>query len=343
MTLGERKLRILAAVVEAYIRTGEPVGSKMICERLGNTVSSATIRNEMADLAERGLLQQPHTSAGRIPTGAGYRMYIGSRMEKAALSAKDQRTIDAMLMESGSDPEHLLETAVRSLAFLTNCATVSTAPRAASTTVHSVQVVPVGRRTAVVVLMTSVGILKNRVCRCGFDLTPEVMRVIMRLVNEKVIGRTLNELTVAYIQSIAASIGELVFLIAPVLLAILEAVQDAVRADVYIGGQGNLLDHSVYGDTQMRPVLDFLNRTEDVAALLGDGRSGLRIGIGAELNRPELLNCSVVSVGYRINGTPCGRIALIGSTRMNYPRIIAIAEYFSERISQMLTDMLRNE
>ena len=343
MTLGERKLRILAAVVEAYIRTGEPVGSKMICERLGNTVSSATIRNEMADLAERGLSSTAAHFRRTDPDRCRVSDVHWQPDGKAALSAKDQRTIDAMLMESGSDPEHLLETAVRSLAFLTNCATVSTAPRAASTTVHSVQVVPVGRRTAVVVLMTSVGILKNRVCRCGFDLTPEVMRVITRLVNEKVIGRTLNELTVAYIQSIAASIGELVFLIAPVLLAILEAVQDAVRADVYIGGQGNLLDHSVYGDTQMRPVLDFLNRTEDVAALLGDGRSGLRIGIGAELNRPELLNCSVVSVGYRINGTPCGRIALIGSTRMNYPRIIAIAEYFSERISQMLTDMLRNE
>lgn len=343
MTLGERKLRILAAIVEAYIRTGEPVGSKMICERLGNTVSSATIRNEMADLAERGLLEQPHTSAGRVPTGAGYRMYIGSRMEKAALSAKDQQTIDAMLMESGGDPEHLLETAVRSLAFLTNYATVSTSPRAASTTVHSVQVVPVGRRTAVVVLMTSVGILKNRVCRCGFDLTPEVMRVVTRLVNEKIIGRPLNEVTVAYIQSLAASIGEFVFLIAPILLAILEAVQDAVRTNVIVGGQGNLLDHSTYSDARARQVLDFLNHREDVAALLNDGRSGLRIGIGAEMNRPELVDCSVVSIGYRINGTLCGRLALIGPTRMNYPRVIAIMEYFSERVSQLLTDMLRNE
>mgnify|MGYP004698844527 FL=1 len=344
MTLGERKLQVLSAVVEAYIRTGEPVGSKMICELMGNAVSSATIRNEMADLAERGLLEQPHTSAGRVPTNRGYRLYIGSRMAREPLSQADRLNIDAMLLEAaGSDPEHLVEGAAQALASVTHCAAVVTMPVAESTAVRSVQVVPVGRRTVVVVLMTSAGILKNKVCRCGFDLTPDVLRVISRLTSEKIAGRALADISVAYIQTLAASIGEFVFLIAPVLLAILDAVQDAEKADACVAGQANLLTHPEYSDTEARRVLDFLSTPEPIAALMNRSPAGLRVCIGRETDQPALESSSILTAGYRIGGADCGHLAVIGPTRMNYPKLISYLEYFSDEVGTLLTEMLRNE
>jgi heat-inducible transcriptional repressor len=343
MTLGERKLQILAAVVEAYIRTGEPVGSKMIRELMGNTVSSATIRNDMADLAERGLLDQPHTSAGRVPTDRGYRMYLTSRMEKTPLSREDRISIDAMLTEAGDDPEHLLERAVQSLAYLTNCVAVVTTPSAADTTVKSIQIVPVGRRTAVVVLMASSGIVKTRVFRCSFDLTTDVMRVIARLASERILHQPIEAITVAYMQSIAASIGEFVFLVAPILLAILEAAQETARTEVFAAGQGNLMQRPEYSDTGARRVMDFVERHDEVAALLGKTRSGVNILIGPESGCNELMTSSIVTAGYSVNGADSGRLALIGPTRMDYPVVISYLEYFAERLEAVLAETLRND
>lgn len=343
MTLGERKLQVLAAVVEAYIRTGEPVGSKMIRELMGNTVSSATIRNEMADLAERGLLDQPHTSAGRVPTDRGYRVYLSNRMQKTPLSREDRMNIDAMLLEAGEDPDHLLERAVQSLAYLTNCAAVATTPTASSTVVRSIQIVPVGRRTAVVVLMASSGVLKTKVCRCGFDLTSDVMRVIARLASERILNRPLESITVAYMQTIAASIGEFVFLVAPILLAILDAANEATRTGVFYAGQGNLLQRTEYGDAAARRVLDFLEHDDEVALLLNRTRSGVNILIGPETGHPELMSSSVISVAYNINGVDSGRLALIGPTRMDYPNIISYLEYFAERVESIMNGILRND
>lgn len=343
MTLGERKLQVLAAVVEAYIRTGEPVGSKLISELMGNTVSSATIRNEMADLAERGLLEQPHTSAGRIPTDRGFRMYLGSRMQKTPLSREDRLNIDAMLLEAGDEPEHMLDRAVQSLAYLTNCAAAATTPIATSTVVRSVQVMPIGRRTAVVVLMTSAGILKNKVCRCGFDLTPDVLRITARLITERVNNRPLIDITAAYIQTIAASIGELVFVIAPILIAILDTARDAAKAGVFVGGQNNLLQRTEYSDAGARRVFDFLGRSDELITLLDRTRSTLSISIGPETGRTELLQSSVLTAGYGINGADCGRLAIIGPMRMDYGTVLSYLEYFAERIGQLMTEMLQND
>lgn len=343
MTLGERKLRVLAAVVEAYIRTGEPVGSKMIRELMGNTVSSATIRNEMADLADRGLLDQPHTSAGRVPTDRGYRMYLTSRMEKTPLSREERMSIDAMLTEAGDDPEHLLERAVQSLAYLTGCVAVVTTPSASDTTVRSIQIVPVGRRTAVVVLMASSGILKTKVCRCGFDLTTDVMRVMARLASERILNQPIESITVAYMQSIAASIGEFVFLVAPILLAILEAAQEAARSGIYTAGQSNLLQRPEYSDAAARRVLDLMEHHDTVAEMLNKTRSSINILIGPETGRPELIGSSVITIGYSINGADSGRLALVGPTRVDYPNIISYLEYFAERVTAILSETLRNE
>ena len=343
MALGERKLKILEAVVDTYVRTGEPVGSKAICEMMQNSVSSATIRNEMADLAEKGLLEQPHTSAGRIPSQMGYRVYLNHRTGNESLSRQEQAVIDSMLSEAGRDPERLLKDVSQTLAALTNYAAVATTPMPEKTTVRSVQTVPVGRRTALVILMTSSGILKNKICSCDFDLTPEILRVISRLFHEKLLGKPLQEITVAYVQTMAAEIGEFAFLVSPVLMAVLEAAREASLSDVCLNGEENLISHSEYGDSELRRILNFLNRRAELANLLNEKQGGARVLIGEESARPELAESSMVITRYSIGGEDAGSIAVIGPTRMNYSKVMANLEYVSEAVGRILTEFLRNE
>ena len=241
MELSSRQQKILTAVVEHYIATGEPAGSKMLCDSLDFTVSSATVRNEMSELADRGLLLQPHTSAGRIPSQKGYRVYVDRLMKRRPLSPEERRTIDSLLLSASYDPQRLLEGVSRLLAGMTRFAAVSTSPGGAGADVRAVQFVQTSRRTAMAILITSAGTMKTRVFHCDFDLTPDILRVFFRTVNERVAGRGVEEITPAFIQGLAASQGEMAILMSSALMAVLDAAQEAMAADVCLHGQMNLL------------------------------------------------------------------------------------------------------
>lgn len=231
MELSSRQQKILTAVVEHYIATGEPAGSKMLCDSLDFTVSSATVRNEMSELADRGLLLQPHTSAGRIPSQKGYRVYVDRLMKRRPLSPEERRTIDSLLLSASYDPQKLLEGVSRLLAGMTRFAAVSTSPGGAGADVRAVQFVQTSRRTAMAILITSAGTMKTRVFHCDFDLTPDILRVFFRTVNERVAGRGVEEITPAFIQGLAASQGEMAILMSSALMAVLDAAREAMDAD----------------------------------------------------------------------------------------------------------------
>ena len=165
MELSERKEKILAAVVEQYIKTGEPVGSKALLDSLDMSVSSATVRNEMADLGYLGLLDQPHTSAGRVPTGEGYRYYVDNLVPESELSEESRRLIDAGIGNANGDPESLLRHAGEALAYLTQCAAVMTTPSGENTKIKRVELVPISPHTAMIVLLASNGILRSKLFR----------------------------------------------------------------------------------------------------------------------------------------------------------------------------------
>ena len=346
IALGERKKKILAMIVETYVATGEPVGSKTICEMLsrqGYSVSSATIRNEMSDLVEYQLLEQPHTSAGRIPSHLGYRYYIDCLMGKTLLPESERQVIDSLLAGFNSDPVHLFEDISQTLASATRMAAISTTPASESDTIRSIQLVPTGRRTGLVVLMTSDGVMKNRICRCDFDMTPDLLRVIYRLFGEKFTGKRLSEITLAYIQTLAASLGELTFMISPILMAAFDAVRYAANADVCLEGEENLLAQPEFHGSNARSIMEFLNRRNEIAHLLNQKKGGVHIFIGAENDNPELSGSSLLVTKYSINGKEAGAIGIIGPTRMDYSHMIARLNYISNAVGKLLTDAIKND
>lgn len=345
--LSRRKEDILRAVVEAYIAAGEPVGSKGLAESLG--VSSATIRNEMADLSTRGLLEQPHTSAGRTPTDTGYRYYIDNLMEHPAIPEPEQRYLDSLLLLDAYEPDRLLANVAQMLADLTRFAALSTPPPFAESVIRGIQFVQTSRRTAMAVMMTSGGSVKNRMFRCDFDLTPDIMRIFFRVLNSRLAGQPVTVLTPGFIQTLGISLGELTPLISSALVALLEIVQDSMQTEIRLNGQTNLLFYPEFSYGNARAVMDFLESREKLNGLLfrtyPEHTSGGRahVLIGQETQRPELARSSLLAVRYAVAGKEAGIIGILGPTRMDYSYWIARLEYLAQSVGRMLTELLRED
>lgn len=340
MELSERKRKILAAVVELYIATGEPVGSKSLCDTLDFQVSSATVRNEMSELSAMGLLEQPHTSAGRVPSQKGYRVYIDSLMKLRPISQEEKQYLDSMILPAAYDPEKLLEGVAKVLASMTKYAAVSTTPSGEDGVIRAVQLVQTSRRTAMVILMTSAGTMKSRVFHCDFDLTQEILRVFFRMLNEKLAGVPVSTVTPAYMQTLAASLGEMAMMMSSALMAVAEAARDSVHSDVCLNGEVNLLIYPEFGQNEIRRIVDFLSRPADLCRLLKQGNKNLKVLIGLESRRPELQDSSVIVSRYSVGSRDAGAIAVIGPTRMDYSKIITNMEYLSGSVGRMLTELM---
>lgn len=351
MELSERKLKILAAIVNTYVETGEPVGSKLLALELG--VSSATIRNEMAHLVEMGYLKQPHTSAGRVPSQKGYRVYVDRLMKTSTITEQEQKFLDGMLMVNAYDPDKLLSCVSQLLASTSKFAAVSTTPSGSGSVIKGVQFVQTSRRTAMAILMTSTGVMKNRIFRCDFDITADMLRVFFRIFNEKLAGVPVSAVTPAFIQSVGVSLGEMAVLMSSALLSILEISRDCMQAEINLKGETNLLFYPEFQLSNVRRIMDFLESEQDVSRFITKGFEQLgtdlpklskaQVFIGDETNRPELSDSSLIIAHYSIGGEHAGAIGIIGPTRMQYGKWIAHLEYLSNSVGKMLTALMKEQ
>lgn len=334
--LSERKLKVLAAIVEIYIKSGDPVGSKAVADFLDKSVSSATIRNDMTELTQLGLINQPHTSAGRVPSQAGYRLYIDNLMQRSKLTDNEKANIDDMLTFS-DNPEEFLETTSSALAYLTNMAAMSTTPAADEATVTNIQLISAGHNTAVIVLITSNGIMKSRLCRLTGQLSDDTMTLFSKIANSTLVGQNLSSITLPYIQTLAAGLGEKSFEMIPILLGVYEAVKDAGESGLCLKGQANLLIHPEYGGVRARELLEFLSQHEQLMLLLQKSNSGVNVVLGSESNQKALDGSSVLITRYNIGNNQSGVIGILGPDRMDYSKLIPSMEYFALRVGKILS------
>lgn len=337
-----RAMKILSAIVDEYIRTGEPVGSKALAEKPEISVSSATIRNTMAALEQEGYLDHPHTSAGRVPTYKGYRFYIDKLMDPVPLDQQDMDHIDDILEQavndSSSSPEEaLIQNASAALAEVTKCATFSTNHVSQFSVITKVDVIPTGRRMYVLLMITSTGAIKNRVCRMQFDLTNEQMEFFTSFVSKNLQGVNLAEMTDEYMNKLTEALGAYMITLSPLLDAVCELSNDLMQENVDVQGKSNLLE------CQEFPVMDvmkFLENKNELSALLDSTFSGISIKFGGE-ESPDTVaisNSSLVSGTYFKDGKPAGTLGVIGPMRLDYRRIIPYIEYFSNKITRLLSD-----
>ncbi len=345
MELSERKQKILGAIVEQYIKTGEPVGSKALLDALDFSVSSATVRNEMAELVSLGYLEQPHTSAGRIPTNEGYRYYVDHIMVNSSVDESVRRRIEAGIHSAGGDPEKLIEKAGAVLAELTDCAAVSTTPSGEGAFIKRIEAVPVGTHTAMIVLLTSTGVLKSKVCRSDTDLNASVIEKFYNVVKSSFLGIPLDSVDTAMMQTLVASLGADVFTLMPLMTVVSDLAQDALRTEIVLGGQSNLLHYSNYYGSSAYELLEFLRRGEPLSKLLASVSSddGVEVRIGSENPYKQLMKSSVIVSNYNIDGSKRGSIGIIGPTRIDYAKLIPSVKFLTNLVGELLTKTFNEE
>lgn len=331
-----RKLRVLAAVVDSYIKTGEPVGSKTISMMPDIKVSAATVRNDMAVLEELGLLEQPHTSAGRIPTFSGYRLYIEQVLGERELAQDEKDRLDAMLGDEAFYTEELLlENATTALAEITKCATVVSNLAPKYSVISKVEVIPTGKRIYVVLLITSNGKIKNKACRMEFDLTKEHMDFLTRFLEENLEGVSVAELSEERLDKLITAMGTYMVALSPLVKGICEMSRDLQKNEVFVAGEQNLL---TYGDLDKSEIVRFISHKNELSGLLDDSMSGVQVVFGEEGNEDFAIgNSSMIVSRYQKGGKTAGSLGIIGPVRLDYAKIIPYIDYFTEKLTRFLS------
>ena len=336
----DRKLNVLRAIVEDYVATQEPVGSKALVDRHQLGVSPATVRNDMAALEEEGFITQPHTSAGRIPTDKGYRLFVDRLSNVKPLSAAEKRAITTLL-EGAVDLDDVVQRSVRLLAQLTRQVAVVQYPTLSRSTVRHVEVVPLGGTRLLLVLILSTGRVEQRVVELPEPLTEEAVAEIRTKVNRATLGERLADaadklvqLPDEFEQGSRAPIAALV-------ASLVEAMSDH-RSDerVLVGGTANLARFGDGFDTSIRPMLEALEEHVVLLRLLGEATSPstLTVRIGHEGPYEELAATSVVATGYGPGDEALASLGIVGPTRMDYPGSMAAVRAVARYVSRILDE-----
>lgn len=332
--MDDRKLKILAAVVDEYIYTGEPVSSKAISNLSGMNVSPATIRNDMALLEQLGYLEQPHTSAGRIPTYNGYRLYIEKLMHIHPLSEEERRRLDDMLDVSVPTEEALLQSASKALAELTQCATVTANVSPQYSVITKVEVIPTGKRLYVLLLITSSGSIKNKVCRLEFDLTDEQLQFFSSYMQENLQGIQLENLSEEMMQNLMMAMGTYMMTLSPLLQAVCDLSKDLMEKEVVVSGEKNLLSCKEFNQSE---IIQFLEHKNELTQLLDESFSGIQVMFGQENKEFVIGNSSMILSRFQKGERPVGSLGVIGPMRLDYAKIIPYIEYFTQKISDIIS------
>ena len=338
--MDERKLKILAAIVDEYILTGEPVGSKTIANLPAINVSAATIRNDMAMLEQLGYLEQPHTSAGRIPTFNGYRLYIDKLMRTQALSEEERKQLDEMLDTSIPTEEALMQSATKALAELTQCAAVVANVSPQFSVITKVEVIPTGKRLYVLLLITSSGNIKNKVCRLEFDLTDEQLEFFSSYMQENLQGVQLDTLSDEMMQGLILAMGAYMMTLTPLLQAVYDLSKDLLSKEVMVSGEKNLLSCK---DFNQNEIIQFLEHKNEVSQLLDDSFSGIQVMFGEEKGQFVIGNSSMIVSKFQRGNKTAGSLGIIGPMRLDYAKIIPYIEYFTQKISDIISEESDND
>ena len=338
MELTPRKKAILAEIVKAHIQTGEPIGSKILSQRLPSSPSTATLRNEMSELCEMGYLEQPHTSAGRLPTSKAYRLYVSELMGKQDLSSEGKEIIDTMFSAVRPDPESLGSSAAEILSTLTGLPAISASGAQAGVCIRKVSLLPMGRSAAVVFVITDDGRTRSRLVRIGAPFTPELIIRFENIVQSKICGKEASLLDKAYLQAIAISAGFDALSLAPLLSCVFDMAKELRATKVDMEGEANLFSICPT-DSDAKKMLEILRTDDAVHNILSKVTTPVGVVFGDDTGFFELAPTGMVVASYGDN--KLGRIAVIGPTRMAYDHIVPSVEYLAGRVGAMMSELLK--
>ncbi len=337
MELTERKKKVLRSIVDLYIRTAEPVGSKAIAELADMNYSSATIRNEMADLTAMGYLEQPHTSAGRIPSAAGYRLYVDELMLDYRLSLDETHSINAALEEKMQRVDKLVEKVARLVSQATDLPAISVASRQGDVTASRFELLPSGNGNVIAVVMLSNEEVVNKRIRLPLNVEESDLKLLSALLNATLVDQPAEEMTSSVMDRIMNSAGTAAGLVPVIMEFTLDTLGRQKTTNMAVAGRARLLQQPEYRNIdkaqRMLTTLDE-DAFTDLPAIMQNA-NGTKVIVGPENVAEELKDTSVVMTKFDIGDGLQGMIGVVGPTRMDYAKVTARLSYFAESLSKV--------
>ena len=338
--LGDRRAKVLRALVSHYVRSGEPVGSKTLVERFNLGVSPATVRNELAALEDAGLIYQPHTSAGRIPTDAGYRYFVDRWSGDVRLPEREARQIARFFGEPRWELEDALRQTASLLSTITDHAAVVFAPALDKSTVRHVELVGLPGQRAMVVLVTDTGRVENHVVRVPADADDVQLSHAADMLNRAVVDVPLEDAPARMLKELRRFPLELREIVTAVAKVLSEELSQSEADRVFLEGTSNIVDEHKFSDLEtVRQVIEALEHRRLLLEVLADGLSTERVSvrIGAENSLEEMQFCAVIAAPYGSEGSALGSLGVVGPTRMDYRRSIAAVHEVASNLGRMLS------
>lgn len=331
--LDERKKQILQAIIEEYIETAEPVSSGSLLSKYESlNCSSATIRNEMAELERIGFIEKPHTSAGRIPSDKGYRFYVDELLREDELTAQEIGMIKQRLELKVNNLEELAKIATTTLSEITHYTTIVVGPNVNNHSIVDIKFVLLGSRVLMAVILTDSGIIRESVIKFDEDISENQIEDLTYIFNSKLVGRPLESINAPIEEFITQEMNASINLIKKVITEINKLFEEC---NLYIEGANNVINMPEFKKVDVtKDFLNVLNKKELVSDLLNsDISKDINIYIGEETEKDELKNFSIITFNHLLEGRDIGTIGIIGPTRMDYSKVVSVMKYISKKIN----------
>lgn len=340
--MDERKKRILQAVVDEYVNTAEPVSSSTLVEKYGLNYSSATVRNELAELEKSGYLDKTHTSSGRVPSEKGYRFYVDELIKEDDISLEEMKYIQSKLSTKVNEIEDLAKIATSTLSEITHYTTVAIGPKIETQLIEEIKFVLLGTRMLMVVIITDSGLVKETIIKYNEDITQSQVETLNNLFNSKLKGKPLSKIDKPMEEYILSEINYSIDVIKPIIDQINKIVEDAEK--IYLKGANKAFDLPEFKSLELaKNFVNVLDEKEVMLDILDSGMAkDINVYIGDENDKEELKDFSVVTFKHSIGDKELGTIGIIGPKRMNYSKVISVMKYISKKISEQKSDEEKN-
>jgi heat-inducible transcriptional repressor len=336
--LSERQRLILYAIVDDYIRSAEPVGSRTISKRGDVGYSPATIRNEMSDLEDMGFLEQPYTSAGRIPSEKGYRYYVDYLIQPSFVSSEEMEMIKRFFADRIMQMEEIVQQTATILSTITNYTSIVLGPEMFNTTLKHLQIIPLNETSAVAIIVTNTGYVENKTVTVPEGIPLSEIEKIVNILNKKLVGIPLYQLRSKLFNEISTELSRHITSYEQVLMMMEQALTSDGDDRIFLGGTTNILTQPEFKDVEkVKNILDLLDQNKTMLRLLTPSRNnGIQVRIGKENTLEAISDCTVITATYSLDGYNLGTIGILGPTRMEYRKVIGLLDYLSKDLSTLL-------
>jgi heat-inducible transcriptional repressor len=337
--LSTRQLLILQVIIDEFIQTAQPIGSRAISKKDEITYSPATIRNEMADLEDLGFLEKTHSSSGRVPSEKGYRYYVDHLLMPIDLSPRDEQTISGVFNQGMVEFEQVIQNSVNVLSDLTNYTSIILGPEVYATTLKQIQIIHLSKTTAVAILVTNTGHVEHRSFTIPKEINPLDLEKLVNILNERLVGVPIIQLPSRLQMELTSIIDHYVKDVATAFKYLKGALLDQQPNNLYVGGITNMLLQPEFSDVaKIHSLYSVIEQEETMANILRSQDQGIHISIGQENKITEMQDCSLITATYTLKGQQIGTIALLGPKRMEYSRVISLLD----RLSNDMTKTFKN-